>query len=139
MFSPLNTQERGGKLGEDWYIVSDEWFSEFTNSINLTNPQQNDSLEFPERIPIKTSLTSMGGADIDNSKLLHSDAWDMLFAFNGMSHNSMSIKRMPYRNEGKYGIDIPIYPTRHRGIIGHNSDQCKFSIDCDIETFPYET
>ena len=58
------------KLGEDWYVVSDDWFSEFTSSINLTNPQQNDKLEFPVKIPIQTSGSSV--------EVLHSKAWDML-------------------------------------------------------------
>ena len=31
--------------GEDWYIISKTWLSSFTDSINLTNPKSNDSLQ----------------------------------------------------------------------------------------------
>ena len=107
-------------LGEDWYIVSDEWFSEFTSSINLTNPQQNDSWEFPVMIPIQTD-------DTNNVKLLHSKAWDMLLAFNGFSPGSIPIKRQTYLNETTNMIYVPIRTTVHKCTIGHNGGNNKFS------------
>ena len=119
------------KLGEDWYVVSDEWFSEFTSSINLTNPQQNDKLEFPVKIPIQTSGSSV--------EVLHSKAWDMLLAFNGLSPDSIPIKRQTFLNETTNKIEVPTQPTEHKCTIGHNFGNTKFSIECEIETFPYDT
>ena len=119
------------KLGEDWYIVSTEWFSEFTTSINLTDPQPNDKWEFPVKIPIQTSGNSV--------EVLHSKAWDMLLAFNGFSPGSIPIKRQSYLNETTNKIEVPIQTTKHKCTIGHNSRKTKFSIECEIEIFPYET
>ena len=119
------------KLGEDWYVVSDDWFSEFTSSINLTNPQQNDKLEFPVKIPIQTSGSSV--------EVLHSKAWDMLLAFNGLSPDSIPIKRQTFLNETTNKIEVPKQPTEHKCTIGHNFGNTKFSIECVIETFPCET
>ena len=119
-------------FGEDWYIVSDEWFSEFTNSINLTNPQQNDSWEFPVMIPIQTD-------DTNNVKLLHSKAWDVLLGFNGFSPGSIPIKRQTYLNVTTNMIEVPIRSTVHKCTIGHNGGNNKFSFDFVISSFPYET
>ena len=118
---------------EDWYIVSEEWFSEFTTSINLTDPQQNDRWEFPVKIPIQTTR------DANCTKLLHSKAWDMLLAFNGLSPGSIPIKRQSYLNETTNKIEVPILATKHKCTIGHNGEDTQFSFDCEIETFPYET
>ena len=120
------------QLGEDWYFVSKEWFSEFTTSINLTDPQQNDSWEFPVKIPIQTTCGT-------NSKLLHSKAWDMLLAFNGLSSVSIPIKRQSYLDGTTNRIEVPILATKHKCIIGHNYGDNKFSLECEIGTFPFET
>ena len=130
------------KLEEDWFLVSEKWFSEFTNSINLTNPQQNDSWEFPLKIPIRTegqNQFGLGMVQSHNTKLLHSKAWDMLLAFNGLSVGSIPIKRQSYLNETTNMIEIPIHTTKHKCTIGHNDGDIKFSLECEIETFPYET
>ena len=121
------------QLGEDWYIVSEEWFSEFTTSINLTDPQQNDSWEFPVKIPIQTTC------DANCTKLLHSKAWDMLLAFNGLSSGSIPIKRQSYQDETTNRIEVPIQATKHKCTIGHNDGDNKFSFECEIEAFPFET
>ena len=118
------------KLGEDWFLVSEEWFSEFTNSINLTDPQSNDSWEFPVKIPIQTT---------NCTKQLHSKAWDMLLAFNGLSPGSIPVKRQSYLNETTNMFEIPMHTTKHKCTIEHNDGKIKFSLDCEIETFPFET
>ena len=120
-------------MKEDWYIISEEWFSEFTTSINLTDPQQNDRWEFPVEIPIQTTC------DANCTKLLHSKAWDMLLAFNGLSSVSIPIKRQSYLDETTNRIKVPIQATTHKCTIGHNDGDNKFSFECEIETFPYET
>ena len=79
----LDLKEQTGEL----YPVSNEWFSEFIDSINLKNPKPNDSWEFPVKIPIQTSSSNYG-----NVKMLHSKAWDMLLAFNGLSPGSIPSK-----------------------------------------------
>ena len=119
--------ELASKLEEDWFLVSEKWFSEFTNSINLTDPQSNDTWEFPVEIPIQTS---------NCAKQLHSKAWDMLLAFNGLSPGSIPIKRQSYLNEITNMIEVPIHTTKQKCTIGHNDGDIKFSLECEIETFP---
>ena len=121
------------QLREEWYIVSIDWFYKFANSINLINPQPNDKWEFPVKIPIQTTN------DVDISKLLHSTAWDMLLAFNGLSSDSIPIKRQSYLNETTNKIEIPTRKTKHRCTIGHSGEYNKFSFEGEIGTFPYET
>ena len=118
------------KLEEDWFLVSEEWFSEFTNSINLTDPQSNDTWEFPVKIPIQTT---------NCTKQLHSKAWDMLLAFNGLSPGSIPVKRHSYLNETTNKIEVPIHTTEHKCTIGHNDGNNKFNFECEVKTFPYET
>ena len=125
--------ELKSNVKEDWYIVSKEWFSEFTTSINLTDPQQNDRWEFPVEIPIQTTC------DANCTKLLYSKAWDMLLAFNGLSSGSIPIKRQYYLNRTTNRIAVPIQATKHKCTVGHNAVNNKFSFECEIETFPYET
>ena len=114
---------------EDWYIVSKEWFSEFTTSIN---PQQNDRWEFPVKIPIRID-------DTDDVKMLHSKAWQMLLAFNGLSDWSTPFKTQAYLNTTTNKIEVPLYTTTHRCTIGHNDGDNKFSIECEIQTLPFDT
>ena len=119
------------KLEEDWFLVSEEWFSEFTTSINLTDPQSNDSWEFPVEIPIRTT---------NCTKQLHSKAWDMLLAFNDLSPGSIPVKRQSYQNETTNNIEVPIHTTKHKCTIGLNdNEENKFNLECEIETFPYQT
>ena len=122
---------------ENWYMVTTGWFSAFTNSINLNNSKPNDSWEFPARIPIETS--SMTIVPTVASKLLHSKAWDMLLAFNGLYPGSIPNKRQSYLNQATNMIEVPIHPTKHKCTIGHNDGNNKFSFECEIKTFPYET
>ncbi|KAI6658470.1 hypothetical protein LOD99_15270 [Oopsacas minuta] len=128
------------KIGEDWYIVSKKWFSDFTDSINLTAPKPNDSWEFPERIPIDHSRIYANGllCDVNDCKVLHSKAWKLLLEFNGLSLNTIPIKRRSYPHSITH-IRVPISPTIHKCTLGHNSKNSKFSIECEIRTFPYET
>ena len=121
------------QLGEDWYVVCNKWFSEFTDSINLTNPQQNDSWEFPVKIPIQSA------DDTNNVKLLHSKAWDMLLAFNGLSDRSTPFKTRCCLNPVTQKIEIPRQTTKHDCTIGYNNGNNKFSIEWEIETLPHET
>ena len=125
--------------GEDWYIISKTWLSSFTDSINLTNPKSNDSLVFPARIPIETSTKDAVSIVDSNNKLLHSKAWNMLLAFNGLSSGSIPIKRQSYLDETTNRIEIPIQATKHKCTIGHNDGDNKFSLKCEIEAFPFET
>ena len=118
------------KLEEDWFLVSKEWFSEFTTSINITDPQSNDTWEFPVEIPIQTT---------NCTKQLHSKAWDMLLAFNGLSPGSIPIKRQSYLSKTTNKIEVPIHTTKHKCTIEHNDGGNKFSFKWEIETFPYET
>ena len=118
------------KLGEDWFLVSEEWFSEFTTSINIIDPQPNDTWEFPVEIPIQTT---------NCTKQLHSKAWDMLLAFNDLSPGSIAVKRQSYLNETTDMIEVPIHTTKHKCTIARNDGGNKFSFECEIETFPYET
>ena len=129
------------QLEEDWYFVSDKWFSEFTNSINLTNPLQNDSWEFPLKIPIQTEGKNfdLGMVQSDNTRLLHSKAWDMLLAFNDLSPGSILIKRQSYLNETTNKIEIPSHTTKHKCTIGHNDGNNTFNFEFEIGTFPNET
>eukprot|EP00800_Vazella_pourtalesii_P011938 TRINITY_DN2855_c0_g1_i9.p1 TRINITY_DN2855_c0_g1~~TRINITY_DN2855_c0_g1_i9.p1 ORF type:complete len:369 (+),score=70.49 TRINITY_DN2855_c0_g1_i9:65-1171(+) len=124
------------QLREEWYVVSIDWFYKFSNSINLINPQPNDKWEFPVKIPIQTTN------DVDISKLLHSTAWDMLLAFNGLSPDSIPIKRQSYLNETTNKIEIPTIPirkTKHNCTIGHSGEYNRFSSECEIKMFPHET
>ena len=122
------------KLGEDWFLVSEKWFSEFTNSINLTDPQSNDTWEFPVKISIKKRKKSTNCV-----KQLHSKAWDMLLAFNGLSPGSIPIKRQSYLNETTNMFEIPIHTTKHKCTIEHNDGNNRFSFECEVKTFPFET
>ena len=138
------------QLEEDWYVVSNKWFSEFTNSINLSNPQQNDSWEFPLNIPIQTEEQNQFGLGMahgssqdqfksDNTRLLHSKAWDMLLAFNDLSPGSIPIKRQSYLNKTTNKIEVPIHTTKHKCTIGHNYGNNRFNFEFEIGTFPNET
>ena len=133
------------ELGEDWYVVCNKWFSEFTDSINLTNPQQNDSWEFPVKIPIQKDETNYHAntnwlaREDNNTRLLHSKAWGMLLAFNGLSPGSIPIKRQSYLNETTNKIEVPKHPTKHKCTIGHIDGNNRFSFEFEIGTFPYET
>ena len=120
------------QTGGDRYLVSKEWYSEFTNSINLESPQPNDNWEFPVKIPIETSTAG-------NIKMLHSKAWNMLLAFNGLSPGSIPTKGNSYLTNSTRPIQRSIDPIKHRCIIGHNDGSNKFSFECEIETFPNES
>ena len=118
------------QIGES-HPVSVEWFSEFINSINLQNPKPNDSWEFPVKIPIRTSNIHY----IDNNvKMLHSKAWDMLLAFNGLSPVSKDKSNLTSSTKCN-----PTNPIEHKCIIGHNSGKNKFSFECEIGFFPIES
>ena len=121
------------QLGEDWYSVSEEWFSEFTTSINLRDPQQNDSWEFPVKIPIQTTC------DANSNLMIHSKAWDMLPAFSGISSGSIPIKRPSYLNAISNRIEVPIQATQHKCTIGHSDGNKLFSFEFETGTFPLET
>ncbi|KAI6653417.1 Phytanoyl-CoA dioxygenase, peroxisomal isoform X1 [Oopsacas minuta] len=127
------------QINEEWFIVSKKWFSEIENSINLNNPQPNDSWEFPTSIPIDQSDIYVNGQiqNPDDCMLLHSKAWNMLLRFNGLSPGSVPIKRRTYLKNLK--IEVPIAATQHQCSIGYHSGDQNFSFNCEIRLFPYNT
>ena len=129
------------KIGEDWNVVSKRWFSGIRASINLDSPQPNDSWEFPESIPINHSDIQTNGQDLinENCELLHSRAWNLLLRLNGLAVDSFPITRRTYLNRNTNQIYIPLLPTKHKCIIGHNSVNTKFSCEVELEVFPSET
>ena len=129
------------KLGEDWFVVSSEWFSEFATSINLNDPQPNDNFEFPLSIPIYNHNIQHYGlfGYTSEPKLLHSKAWDLLLGFNGISLMSVPMKRKSFFDSQSGKIVVPIHPTKHKCVIGHNSRNNKFRVECELKIFPFET
>ncbi|KAI6657008.1 hypothetical protein LOD99_16309 [Oopsacas minuta] len=132
------------QFNEEWYVVTQIWFSKFKNSINYDNPQTNDSWEFPESIPINHDgiYPNEEEDDKDDWKLLPFKAWDLLLQFNGMYSGSAPIKRKTFFSIDLNEIKVPIFPTLFKCVIGHNcaDKTCtNFSIECQLETFPYET
>ena len=130
------------KLGENWFVVSSKWFSEFAASINLNDPQPNDNFEFPLSIPIYNHNIQHYGRILNTAgepKLLHSKAWDLLLGFNGISHSSVPMKRKSFFDSQSGKIVVPIDPTKHKCVIGHNSRNNKFRVECELKIFPFET
>lgn len=125
------------KINEEWFVVSNQWFRKFGNSINLHNHQANDYSEFPVAIPIDHSgIYTNGIINPDDCQLLHPKAWDLLQNFNGLSPGSSPIKRPTYL---KGGVVVPLNANKLTFIIGHTSNKAKFSLQCEFETFPYHT
>ena len=128
------------KVGEEWFVVSQKWFSEFTAAINLNNPQNYDSWEFPECIPIDHSDIYANGQIINGTacKTSHSKAWNLLLGFNNLLP-SHPIKRMPYLNPLSHKVELPIVPITHKCYIGYISGTNQFNIEIDLNCFPSET
>ena len=127
-------------IGEDWYVVSKKWFSRIRASIHLDSPHPNNSWEFSESIPISHSDILNGhNINSDYCELLHSKAWKLLLQFNGLAVDSSPIARRTYLNRNTNQIYIPLHPTKHKCIIGHNSTNTKFSNEIELEAFPSET
>ena len=130
------------KIGEEWFVVSKNWFSEFSASINLGFPQPHDDWTFPESIPIDNLGIYENGQIIDeeNCKVLHSKAWDLLLRFNGLSLGSSSIKRDAYLNTATNTVQIPLVPISHKCVILHNCGfSTQFSVEGELKAFPSET
>ena len=121
---------------EDSYPVSNDWFSEFANSIHLKNPKPNDSWEFPVKIPIQTSSNRR---NTGNVKMLHSKAWDMLLAFNGLSPCCIPTKNKSHSTSVTRGNQLPINAIKHKCIFGHNDGNNKFSFECEFDFLPHDT
>ena len=125
---------------EVWYVVSKSWFSDFSDSINLDNPQPNDSWEFPQCIPIDHSgIYTNGKIDANKISLLHSDAWNMLLGFNGLSVDSSQISRKAFHNEITGLIEVPLNQIYHTCLIGHIDTTNTFGIKMELECYPSET
>ena len=131
---------REPKHGENWNVVSKEWFSRVKASIHLDSPQPNDSWEFPESIPINHSdILNGNNINTENCELLHSKAWDLLLLFHGLAVDSYPISRSVYLNRNTNKTCIPLHPIKHKCIIGHNSAISKFNKEVELEAFPSET
>ena len=130
------------QLNEDWYLVPKSWFVKFADSINLYDPQPNDSWEFPEPTPIDHSdlYTDEKNYDENECKLLHSKAWELLLGFNGISPGSVPLNRT-FFDENKKEIIVPICPISHKLLIGYyiEGNLNTFHIEGILRTFPYET
>ena len=135
--------ELGPDEDEEWYVVSSSWFDLFCDSINLYDPQPNDSWEFPQRIPIdQTDIYAGDQINRNLIKLLHSDAWELLLGFSGLRIGSHSIHRMTYYNQTTDRIEVPLNPVRHNCVLGYVSEtgtNSSFSIRIDMECFPSDT
>ena len=129
------------KVGDEWFLVSDGWFSQFATSINLYNPQYDDSWRFPEGIPIDHYGIYANGQIINESacKKLHSKAWNMLLGFHNLSFGSPPIKRLPFLNPLNKEVTLPIVPIPHKCHIGHKSGDNDFNIQFDMTCFPTDT
>ena len=130
------------KMGEEWYVVPKDWFSEFSSAINLFLPQPHDNWEFPVSIPINNSGIHRNGQikNIANCKMLHSKAWDVLLRFNGLSAGSSSINRSTYLNTSTNTVEIPLVPISHKCVVIHNMGLVKqFSIEGDLRAYPSDT
>ena len=129
------------KLGEEWFVVSEKWFSSFAASINFYDPQPNDSWEFPKRIPIDNScLEQVDSFTISESSpyIMHSRAWDLLLGFNCLGNGSLPINRKTYLDT-LHQIQIPLKLTNHKCYIGYNDGNSKLNIEYNLRTLPYET
>ena len=129
------------QLNEDWFLVSESWFYQFSDSINLDEPLPNDSWEFPEPIPIDHSDIYTDEKDYikKECKLLHSKAWELLLRFNGISTGSVPIPRKTFFNGNTEEVQVPISPTCHKLYICYSRDSSINHIKGVLRTFPYET
>ena len=129
------------KVGDEWFLVSDTWFSQFATSINLESPQYDDSWRFPESIPIEYPGVYVNGQITNESgcKKLHSKAWNMLLGFHSLSLGSHPIKRLPFSNPLTKEVELPIVPITHKCHIGHKSGTNDFNIQIDMNCFTTDT
>ena len=129
------------KVGDEWFLVADSWFSTFTAAINLASPQNDDSWRFPESIPIDHLGIYVNGQIRTQSafKGLHSKAWSMLLGYHNLSPGSHPIKRLPFLNPLSKKVTLPIVPITHKCHIGHRSGGNDFNIKIDLICFPTDT
>ena len=129
------------KVGDEWFLVSDSWFSQFATSINFESPQYDDSWIFPESIPIDHSGIYVNGQITTQSafKKLHSKAWNMLLGFHNLSPGSHPIKRLPFSNPLTKEVELTIVPITHKCHIAYKSGVNSFDIQMDMNCFPSDT
>ena len=126
-------------LGEEWFVVSQKWFSSFAASINLQSPQNYDTWEFPERIPLDNSTIYTNEQIAESAcKKLHSKAWGMLLGYHKMSPGSSPIRRVPFFNPQSQKVELPIVPIIHKCFIGY-SGTSNFNLQIELKCFPNET